>query len=266
MTEFIDQMNNTIRLSEVPRRIVSLVPSQTELLYTLGLEDRVVGITKFCIHPDKWFQTKKRIGGTKDINIEKVKALKPDLIIGNKEENEKSNIEELASIAPIWMSDIFSLTDSLNMILKIGELVGKYDDSKELVSKIKLRFHDLEVKNQNVLKAEKPSILYLIWRKPYLAAGKNTFIDDMLLKCGFQNFTLENRYPEVNFDLTRSPDIIYLSSEPYPFKEIHIKELQALYPKSIIKLVDGEMFSWYGSRLLEAPDYFYNLHKDKLHF
>ena len=119
MKEFVDQMNNTIRLSGIPRRIVSLVPSQTELLFDLGLGDRVVGITKFCIHPNEWFKNKSRVGGTKDVDFEKVKSLNPDLIIGNKEENEKQNIEELKSIAPVWMSDIFNLDDSLEMIQKI---------------------------------------------------------------------------------------------------------------------------------------------------
>ena len=104
MELFIDQLQSEIRLDRVPRRIVSLVPSQTELLYDLGLEDEVVGITKFCIHPNKWFSSKDRIGGTKSINIDQVKSLAPDLIIGNKEENTIEDIERLREIAPVWMS------------------------------------------------------------------------------------------------------------------------------------------------------------------
>ncbi len=252
-------MNNTIRLSGAPRRIVSLVPSQTELLFHLGLGDRVVGITKFCIHPHEWFNNKSRVGGTKDVDFEKVKSLNPDLIIGNKEENEKQNIEELKSIAPVWMSDIFTLEDALEMILKIGLLVGSEEKSIEISSKIRTNFDCFE-KLQSQLKNH-PSVLYLIWRKPFLAAGKNTFIDDMLSRCGFENSITDNRYSEINFKSIKSPDFIFLSSEPYPFKENHISELQVIYPNAKILLVDGEMFSWYGSRLIEAPNYFENLLK-----
>ncbi len=255
MLEFVDQMNNTIRLSEVPRRIVSLVPSQTELLFTLGLGDRVVGITKFCIHPNEWFRSKTRVGGTKDISFDKVKALNPDLIIGNKEENEKSNIEELRSIAPIWMSDIFNLEDSLNMIKNIGELLDVSDNSNSLIEKIKTEF--LLFNNSIQLKSNenKLTVLYLIWRKPFISAGKNTFIDDMINQCGFTNFMNETRYPEVELNENKSPNFVFLSSEPYPFKENHVKEIQLIFPNSKVILVDGEMFSWYGSRLVKAPRY-----------
>jgi ABC-type Fe3+-hydroxamate transport system substrate-binding protein len=260
MKEFVDQMNTTIRLSGVPRRIVSLVPSQTELLFHLGLGDRVVGITKFCIHPIEWYNTKSRVGGTKDVDFEKVKSLNPDLIIGNKEENERSNIEDLKSIAPVWMSDIFTLEDALEMILKLGKLVGAEKKSIEISSKIQTNFEYFEVKKSKFNK--RPSVLYLIWKKPYIAVGKNTFIDNMLSRCGFENSITEERYPEINFETTNEPDFIFLSSEPYPFKENHISELQMVFPKAKISLVDGEMFSWYGSRLIEAPKYFESLFKN----
>ena len=261
MQEFVDQMNTTIRLSGVPRRIVSLVPSQTELLFSLGLEERVVGITKFCIHPDDWFRSKKRVGGTKDADFEKIRALNPDLIIGNKEENDKSNIEELSSIAPIWMSDIFQLDDSLDMIHKIGEMVGASEKAHHLIASIRSEFKSLEEVVQIRSSEREPSALYLIWKDPYLAAGKNTFIDDLLSRCGFVNFTKEERYPEVILNSKSSPDFVFLSSEPYPFKEKHIRQIQEIYPTATIKLVDGEMFSWYGSRLLLAPAYFRELLK-----
>jgi ABC-type Fe3+-hydroxamate transport system substrate-binding protein len=259
MQEFVDQMNKTIRLSGIPRRIVSLVPSQTELLFSLGLGDRIVGITKFCIHPDDWFRSKKRVGGTKNANYNKIKALSPDLIIGNKEENDKSNIEELSSLAPIWMSDIFNLEDALDMIQKIGELVHEKEKSNQLIEMIKSEFNSLKDSIQFNSIQKKSSVLYLIWKDPYLAAGKNTFINDMLFNCGFVNYITEDRYPEVVLDSKTSPDFVFLSSEPYPFKEKHIQEIQRIYPKAIIKLVDGEMFSWYGSRLLQAPKYFKEL-------
>ena len=103
MYDFTDKLNRSITLFDKPLRIISLVPSQTELLYDLGLDEEVVGITKFCVHPDVWYRTKTRIGGTKTVNIEKVKSLSPTLIIANKEENTKSDIEALEKIAPVWI-------------------------------------------------------------------------------------------------------------------------------------------------------------------
>lgn len=257
--QFTDQMNQTIFLSEVPKRIVSLVPSQTELLFDLGLEKEVVGITKFCIHPVKWHRSKKRIGGTKNIDIEKVKSLQPDLIIGNKEENDKENIEALRAVAPVWMSDIFTLEDAIDMIHKVGEIVDKPDKSTEIIHTIESNFNQFKNRFKHTFHDSKPTVLYLIWKNPYLAAGKNTFIDSILNRCGFKNFISENRYPEVNPTTEISPDYVFLSSEPYPFKDSHIQELKTIYPTSSIQLVDGELFSWYGSRLIHAPAYFEEL-------
>lgn len=248
-------MNRTIRLEAFPRRIVSLVPSQTEYLYDLGLENEVVGITKFCIHPESWFRSKTRIGGTKTVNIEKVRSLLPDLIIANKEENTQSDIEALEKIAPVWISDIFTLEDSLQMMQEVGKLCNREQEATLLIKEITEGFDQL--KNSSLPAHKTRKALYLIWKDPYLAAAENTFIDDMLQHCGFENFLAsETRYPEWVPDSANAPDIILLSSEPYPFKEKHIAELQEIYPKTRILLVDGEMFSWYGSRLKLSPGYF----------
>ena len=118
---FTDQLGRKLILEKIPQRIISLVPSQTELLFDLGLEEEVVGITKFCIHPDSWFHSKTRIGGTKQFDFEKIKSLQPDLIIGNKEENDKEQIEELMKNFTVWMSDIKTLADACKMICEIGE-------------------------------------------------------------------------------------------------------------------------------------------------
>jgi ABC-type Fe3+-hydroxamate transport system substrate-binding protein len=262
MKEYKDQMNQTIRLSASPRRIVSLVPSQTELLYDLGLDEEVVGITKFCIHPKEWFKSKTRVGGTKDISLAKVSKLNPDLLIGNKEENEKLNIESLKSQYPVWMSDIYTLRDALEMIEQIGELVGKSEKAVEISTSIKKSFDQFKTENSTRFIGKSPTVMYLIWRNPYLSAGKNTFIDSILSECGFSNFITQERYPEINLDSKESPDYIFLSSEPYPFKDKHIKELSLIFPTSKILLVDGEMFSWYGSRLLKVTEYFKQIMKE----
>lgn len=251
-----DMLGREIIVPEIPRRIVSLVPSQTELLYDLDLETEVVGITKFCVHPERWFRNKPRVGGTKDVKTERVAALKPDLILANKEENVQAQIEELSQIAPVWVSDIQTLEDALRMIREVGILVGKEEKGHALATEIEASF-------QHLLKPEKPErVAYAIWRNPWMWAGGDTFIHDMLLRCGWENVLSETpRYPEVSLEeiAALQPDRILLSSEPYPFKEAHIAEIQTVLPNAQIQLVDGELFSWYGSRLLHSPAYFQSL-------
>jgi len=266
---FLDQMNRSVQLPHwPPRRIISLVPSQTEFLADLSLDDEVVGITKFCIHPNNWFQQKKRVGGTKTLDFHKIEVLKPDLIIGNKEENEQSQIEYLAQHYPVWMSDIYTLEDALDMMRKLGQVTGKTEKANAIIAEVENQFAH-HFKPRRFLKPTRfpeeggtPKVAYLIWRKPYMAAGSGTFIDDMLRRAGFDNvFTSLARYPEISHQQFKEarPDAILLSSEPYPFSEKHIAELQEICPDATIQLVDGELFSWYGSRLLQAPRYFAEL-------
>ncbi|XOV68506.1 MAG: ABC transporter substrate-binding protein [Fluviicola sp.] len=254
---FKDQMLREVRLEEVPTRIVSLVPSQTELLHDLGLEDQVVGITKFCLHPDEWFRNKPRVGGTKKVDFTKVRKLSPDLIIGNKEENEKSDIEHLVQEYPVWMSDIFDLEDALMMIQQVGEVTGSLERAQELISVIKKEFKELDSWVSSTMPKGKTAA-YFIWSDPNYCAGKNTFIDAMLNRCGLENYVNEARYPEFK-ESASTPDFVFLSSEPFPFKEKHIQAYQDRFPSAKVVLVDGEMFSWYGSRLAKAPGYFKKL-------
>jgi len=246
-----------------PVRIVSLVPSQTELLYYLGLEKEVVGITKFCVHPKQWFNSKTRVGGTKAVHIDAIKALNPQLIIANKEENVKEQVEALAGIAPVWISDVNDLTGALDMIKRVGELVDKNRTAIELVNQIQQGFESLaytnELSNQS---APTLNVAYLIWREPYMTIGGDTFISDMLKRCGFRNvFEGQQRYPSIQLEQLNSLNCrtIFLSSEPYPFKQQHAEEIKKVLPNANIVFVDGEMFSWYGSRLLLAVQYFKEL-------
>lgn len=248
-----DQLGQKVEIPTNPQRIISLVPSQTELLFDLGLEDRVVGITKFCIHPEEWFKTKARIGGTKQVNFEKIKVLNPDLIIANKEENTKEDIERLAQDYPVWVSDVNNLDSAVEMIVQIGKITQT--DTSHLIEEITSGFTSLEP----LMSPQR--VLYLIWKKPYMAAGSGTFIDDMLMQLGLENAVNNQRYPELTETeiVGLNPDHVFLSSEPFPFGHTHIQDLEDILPNATIKLVDGEMFSWYGSRLKLAPSYFANL-------
>jgi len=263
LNSFKDQLNRKIELSSPPKRIISLVPSQTELLYDLGLRDEVVGITKFCIHPEEWFRSKTRVGGTKKYDFEKIKALHPDLIIGNKEENEQEQIQALMNLYPVWMSDVYTLKDAYDMITRIGTLVGKQQEAQNLKLKIESEFVPLWRRQGEDLTNVHSQLTtaYFIWNNPFMVAGNNTFINEMLKVCGLQNIFEQERYPEITTEQLEkaNPEIILLSSEPYPFKEKHIQEFKAICPNAKVLVVDGEIFSWYGSRLLKAPEYFKQL-------
>lgn len=252
---FTDQMGRLISVPYPPKRIISLVPSQTELLFDLGLDKEVVGITKFCVHPVQKFKEMSKIGGTKKLDVKKIHALKPDLIIGNKEENEKAQIESLIDYFPVWMSDIQVLPDAIQMIKKIGELTHRIEKATLIASAIEERFLKLN-------REFKPKrTLYFIWKDPYMLAGQKTFINDMLSRGGFQNAIHNDRYPEINLDQLKilNPECIFLSSEPYPFQDKHVKEIKNICPDAQVAIVDGEMFSWYGSRLLQSAAYISSL-------
>jgi ABC-type Fe3+-hydroxamate transport system substrate-binding protein len=236
----------------IPQRIVSLVPSQTELLHYLGLEEETVGITKFCIHPAAWFKNKIKVGGTKNINIGLIKKLQPDLIIANKEENVKEQIDELAKKFTVLVTDVNTIADGLKMIRVIGKIAGKEKVSADLVTAVQNQFAKIILPKKTI------SAAYLIWKDPYMTVGGDTFINDVLDKCGLRNiFADKQRYPEVTItDLSiANLQLLLLSSEPYPFKQKHIDELQQQLPGTKIILVNGEMFSWYGSRMLLMPAY-----------
>jgi ABC-type Fe3+-hydroxamate transport system substrate-binding protein len=252
--KLVDQIGHQLSITSVPKRIISTVPSQTELLFYLGLKNQVVGRTRFCIHPKSEVKRVKNIGGTKQLKLDEIEKLKPDLIIANKEENEKDQIKFLQEKYPVYTSDILSIDSSLEMIGHIGELCHVESKAKELRAEIARGF--------NGLPKIKASVAYLIWFKPYMVSADDTFINEVLKKLGFKNvFANEKRYPEVDIEKLKeaNADYIFLSSEPFPFKQKHIDELKTELPHSKIVLVDGEMFSWYGNRMLKAIKYFHDL-------
>jgi iron complex transport system substrate-binding protein len=253
-----DQLNRTLTFQKPPERIISLVPSQTELLVDLGLKSKLVGITKFCVHPEELQKDVAVVGGTKTLHYDKVKALKPDIIICNKEENTAEIVEECGKIAPVWVSDIYTLEDSLEMILSLGEIFKVRGKTSEIYEKIVSEAYNFSVSIQS---SPKKKVAYLIWKKPYMAAGRNTFVNAMLKLNNFENILSEenSRYPEIQLSTLKSADLVLLSSEPFPFKESDVIELKKALQTEVL-LVDGEYFSWYGSRLQNAFIYFKTLH------
>ena len=257
---FRDQLGRTIILHKKPERIISLVPSQTELLCDLGLEDKLVGITKFCVHPTHLKGTKAIVGGTKTIKKDRIEALEPDIILCNKEENSKEIVEELEKIAVLHVSDIYTIDDCLELIEMYNDIFDCNDKAKYISGSISDNLKDF----QSYMAKRKPYTAgYFIWRSPWMVAGNNTFINYLMGLNKFENL-YENetgRYPEIEVSQLKqqAPELILLSSEPFPFKEKHIEELSEYATESKITLADGEFFSWYGSRLIKAFDYFKQL-------
>lgn len=262
MLNFVDQIGVEHTFKTTPKRIISLVPSQTELLYDLGLEEEIVGITKFCVHPKHLKATKQIVGGTKQVKFDKIKALQPEIIIANKEENTKEIVEELSEICPVWVTNIVTIEDNLQMIADFGKLFNKHTEAQKWKDKISFAYHDFQ---QFIQDKSFRKVAYFIWANPYMVAGKNTFINEMLMLNRFQNIYEENgRYPEIELEKMRQegdPEVVFLSSEPFPFKDEHAFEIGRNTHHAKTIFVDGEMFSWYGSRLLKAFDYFKQLHQ-----
>lgn len=250
-----DQVGRIVSVRRKPRRIISLVPSQTELLMDLQLEDQLVGVTKFCVHPANIRSEKTIVGGTKKVNYKKISALNPDLIICNKEENTAAMVERLEQIAPTYVSDIVSLDDNYRFIEDLGQLTGTQQKAQELIEWTKAAREGFL---QTIATRTSKKVIYLIWKEPLMATGSATFIDTMIRENGWQNVIESSRYPEVTSKQLHGADLILLSTEPFPFTLKDAEAFQQQY-NTPTHLVNGEFFSWYGSRLIKAYEYFATL-------
>lgn len=247
--DYFDHCSNSTSV-----RIISVVPSFTELLYDLGLDEEVVGITKFCVHPAAWFRKKQRVGGTKELKIDLIKQLKPDLIIANKEENTKEDIEACRQFCEVYLYDVSNFDEALLMIRAVGRITNRSAAAEQIIVEITKAFAQLKHPAASMHRS-----VYLIWKDPIMSVGGDTFISDMMAHAGFENLMAgEKRYPvlqEAQLS-TLQPEVLMLSSEPFPFDDRHLPYFRKLLPQSKILFVDGEMFSWYGSRMRRAPAYF----------
>lgn len=254
-----DAVSRDVHLAARPERILSLVPSQTELLVDLGVGARLVGRTRYCIHPENAVASIPVVGGTKQMDLQKIQSLKPDFILAEKEETPKEWVEALSELAPVYVTDVVSIASAISMVETVGQLVGLGAEGSRLAQEIREQMDSV----RGICRAQK--VLYLIWKKPWMGVGRDTFIDSCLEHLGFQNVLAASlpgawawaRYPELNLDRIRdlNPDRVFLSSEPYPFAEKHRAEILEVLPRARVELVNGELFSWYGSRMLKMPAY-----------
>ncbi len=247
-----DALGRSVTYTYPPKRIISLCPSITDTLFALDLQDEIVGRTRFCIHPSPAVLDVKAVAGTKDIKMDAILQLKPDLIIAEKEENTKEIVEALEQHLPVYVAEVQCVQEAYTMIEDIGDVTNRRLEAESLNTAIQEGFKSLQGLTSG-------SAVYVIWKKPYMAAGRTTYIDSLLKTLGFTNPITEfpGRYPELTTHDFQSanPDLVLLASEPYPFKEKHVPEFQEMLPNATILPIDGEMF-WYGPRMIEAAAYF----------
>jgi ABC-type Fe3+-hydroxamate transport system substrate-binding protein len=254
MSSIQDCTNTKIKCTPIPTRIICLVPSLTEVLYALDLADQVIAVTRYCIHPPSWLNQKTIIGGTKDPKIDLITQLNTDLIIANDEENRKEDVLVLRQKRyRVYVSHIDCFDDLIICIKDIGQLSQRVDQAELLIQQLQKNYqlihHALHTPTLPAVR-----VLYLIWRKPYMAVAQNTWIHHILSHLGVVNVCQDlERYPIIKPEQLPQlkADYILLSSEPYPFKDIHVDEIKLSDQHAQVIHVDGEIFSWYGSRLLK---------------
>ncbi|RHW35871.1 iron ABC transporter substrate-binding protein [Lysinibacillus yapensis] len=257
MQTIVDHLSRTVKIPDQPKRIISICPAITETIFSLKAGNKLIGRTRYCTFPKGKVENIEVVGGTKEVNIEKIKQLEPDLILAEKEENTAEIVQQLEQIAPVFVSEVQSIQDGLRLIETLGQLTSSEEKAATMIQKIKDEFDALP--HEQLGRAA-----YAIWRKPYMVVGDTTYINDVLKRLGFQNAynQAEERYPAVSKEQLSAAnlDFLFLASEPFPFSEKHLTEFQAFLPDTKILLVDGEMF-WYGAKMIEAAVYFKELIK-----
>jgi ABC-type Fe3+-hydroxamate transport system substrate-binding protein len=235
-------------------RIVSLVPSITELVCELGLADQLVGRTGFCIHPEAVLKRIPKVGGTKSVNLNKIRALAPTHVIVNVDENKKETADALAAFVPnLIVTHPLSPLDNLALYRQIGLAFGKVREAEALCSRFEIAFQETEKQAFH-----QRQILYLIWKDPWMTVSHDTYVSRTLALFGLHTLpeSSDARYPEISLKEAWLQDVesVLLSSEPYRFQQKHLDEISSALGKPA-RLIDGEMTSWYGSRAIQGLRY-----------
>ncbi len=250
MKNWIDHLGRSLQITDSPERMISLCPSLTETLFALGLQERVVGRTRFCIHPAPDVLQKQNVGGTKQVDFAVIDRLNPDLIIAEKEENTQEMIAVLERKFPVYVVDVKTVEEAKRAIHDLGAITGRLQQAERIVKDVHALF-------AQVKSAAARKMVYLIWQKPYMAVGKDTYLHSLLTHFGWINgcANLPGRYPEVTLEelCTIQPDVLFLSSEPYPFTDEYRIALQKKLCRTNVVLIDGEI-SWYGVRMIQAVE------------
>lgn len=252
---FLDALGTSLAFEKPPQRIVSLIPSITELLFALGLDERIVGVTKFCTHPPEGVAKKEKIGGEKNPDLQKILALKPDLVIANVEENRREDVEALrvAGVA-VFVTYPRTIEEGIELIRKLGALTWTEEAAEGMARPIEEIYQEALA----LTKGKQPVKVFCpIWRRPYMSINRDTYVHDMIRVCGGENIFADRpeRYPQVTLEEVEElqPEVILLPDEPYPFKARHVEEVRTLDVPAVkegrIHLIDGKILSWYGPRI-----------------
>jgi ABC-type Fe3+-hydroxamate transport system substrate-binding protein len=256
-----DDLGDELTLDDVPRRIVSLVPSVTETVIALGAADRLAGVTNYCVYPADIVKDIPKVGGTKGFSFESIDAARPDLILANKEENRKHQIEKLRERYPVFVTYPRTVEQAIKMILDLGVLTGTEERASELAASC-----------DHFLESMEPAIAgpplrtaCMIWRDPWMAVGPDSYVSALLDRVGFVNVFTEadGRYPETTLDavIERRPEVIILPSEPYEFGKADQEELDRFLEGRGVAAttlrMDGSLLTWFGSRTLKGLRFFY---------
>lgn len=257
-----DQLGREHRFEQVPTRIVSLVPAVTETLFDLGLEDELVGITSACMHPYHLRVTKENVGEPQAIEVEQLKLLLPDIIIASPRENSLETIERLRAVSTVWLVDVRTMEQNIQLIELLGQLFNKRTEARKWVDKIHFGQRDLMdfVRDKSSFK-----VAYFVGKDPFVVAGEGTLTQELLALNKFENVyaTRVEPYPEVEIRKIRiqgDPELVFLPSLPYAFQEEDAFEIGRFTHHGKTIFVEGEMFSWYGTRIAKAFDYFKQIH------
>ena len=247
-------------------RIVCLVPSITELLFDLGLGEQVVGRTGFCVHPADQVKRVPKCGGTKDVKLDAVRELAPTHVIVNIDENTRETFDALRAFVPhVVVTHPNAPQDNLRLYALLGGVFGRQQAAKQLADRLQAELDEIAA-----LPALPPRrTLYLIWREPWMSISPDTYISRTLALVNWQTVptTPQPRYPALDTEALAEldPELVLLSSEPYPFRDKHLDELRGLLPTADVRLIDGEMTSWYGSRSIRGLAYLRSMAQDLAH-
>lgn len=267
LTSVVDHLGREVIFSFPPQRIVSLCPSQTETLVELGLLSHLVGRTRYCVRPRTALKAVPTVSGTKTFTTVEISALRPDLVIAEKEENPKDRVLDLVTASiPVYVTDVSDLKTARKMILDLGGLTGTRARAEHLVSECDRTLSETRGT------FSKMTALYLIWRNPWMAAHEHTYIHAVLEHLGFENacrpFSMARpdagRYPALSAEDMRilDPDVVFLPSEPFPFRDRHAAEIREILPRTTVLLIDGEPMSWYGARMRELKSFAHSLREN----
>jgi len=254
-----DATGRELALGRAPRRIVSLIPSVTETLFALGLDEAIVGVTVYCVEPRAGVARKTKVGGEKNPKLELIRELTPDLVIANVEENLKTHVDQLREWGiPVWVTYPRTVAEGIGMVRELGELTATRTRAAAIADELEA----LLAAGQARTAARPPvPVFYPIWRAPYMTINADTYVHDMLAVCGGRNVfgARPERYPTISLEEVRAarPDVIVLPDEPFRFRAIHIQDFAPYtdipaVARGRIHLMDGKLFCWYGPRIGDA--------------